>query len=55
MTIPPPPELHAVTTDAVVATANAAAHSRRARTTRLLSADHVAAGAAPGQSPAPEP
>jgi hypothetical protein len=46
MTIPLPPEPHAVTTDAVVAAANAAAHSRRARTTGLLSA---------GESPAPEP
>src|SRR6188508_1399043 len=38
MTSPPPPELHAVTTDAVVTAANAAAHSRRVRTTRLPSA-----------------
>src|ERR1700756_1343524 len=35
MTIPPPPEPHAVIVDAVVSAANAAAPSRRARTDRL--------------------
>src|SRR3954470_7238603 len=48
MTIPPPPEPHAVTNDAVVSAADAAAHSRRASTSRLPSASDVATGAAPG-------